>query len=346
MQYFFKIKFVNFLLGENKNLKKCFLLSLKSAIIEKNRKCVMPYNGKGKDAADLRDGDCMTYNEICCALGEAGIENNRAEAAMLICRFCDISRVELFKRIGEDFQSDALDSALIRRCSHYPLQYIFGVWDFCHESYRVNEHTLIPRSDTELLVEKAVRHLPPQARFIDLCTGSGCVAISTLAARPDCHGVAVDLFEETVAIARENAEENGGGERLGFLRADVLDPTFMEPLGYFDAILANPPYIVRKVLNELAEELSYEPRAALDGGEDGLDFYRVIIARYGAYLAENGIMLLEIGYDQAEAVRELAAQAGYNCEIFRDLGNNDRVALLTPAAEEKKQEPISIDGIH
>lgn len=265
---------------------------------------------------------------------------------MLICHFCDISRVELFKRSGEDFQSEALDDAVIRRCSHYPLQYILGVWDFCHERYRVNEHTLIPRSDTECLVEIATRKLVGQARFIDLCTGSGCVAISTLAARPDCHAVAVDLFEQTVEIARENAEENGVGDRLGLMTADVLEPSFMEPLGYFDAILANPPYIVRSTLATLEEELSYEPVAALDGGEDGLDFYRVIIGKYGAYLTEEGIMLLEIGYDQADAVRTLAADAGFSCEIFQDLGNNDRVAFLQRSKSVRAEAPLTESDIH
>ena len=272
----------------------------------------------------------MTYSEICNLLAEAEIENNRAEAAMLICRFCDISKVELFKRSNEDFVSDELDAAVIKRCSHYPLQYILGIWEFCHESYRVNEHTLIPRQDTEVLVEKAVSLLPEKARFIDLCTGSGCVAVSTLAARADCHAVAVDLFPETVEIAGENAEQNGVGDRLGFLVADVLEPSFMEELGDFDFIISNPPYIASGDLDGLEEELSFEPRAALDGGADGLKFYSAIISNYGKYLRLGGGMLFEIGYDQADAVALLAHEKGYSCEIFKDYGGNDRVALLRP----------------
>ncbi len=270
----------------------------------------------------------MTYSEICNLLAEADIENNRAEAAMLICRFCDISKVELFKRSNEDFLSDELDAAVIKRCSHYPLQYILGIWEFCHESYRVNEHTLIPRQDTEVLVEQAVRLLPEKARFIDLCTGSGCVAVSTLAARKDCRAVAVDLFPETVEIAGENAEQNGVGDRLGFLVADVLEPSFMEELGDFDFIISNPPYIISGELDALDEELSFEPRAALDGGADGLKFYSAIISNYGKYLRLGGGMLFEIGYDQADAVSLLAHENGYSCEIFKDYGGNDRVALL------------------
>lgn len=273
----------------------------------------------------------MTYNEICNLLAEADIENNRAEAAMLICRFCNISRVELFKRIDEDFVSEELDAALIKRRSHYPLQYILGIWEFCHESYRVNEHTLIPRQDTEVLVERAVKLLPEGARFIDLCTGSGCVAISTLAARPDCNAVAVDLFPETVEIAGENAEHNGVGDRLGLLAADVFAPSFMEELGSFDCVISNPPYIESEKVALLEPELAFEPVAALDGGVDGLDFYRQIISVYGRYLSEGGFMLFEIGYDQAEALLKISGECGYVCEIYKDYGGNDRVAYLRKA---------------
>jgi release factor glutamine methyltransferase len=249
---------------------------------------------------------------------------------MLICRFCNMNKAELLQRSrDEDYNCDELEDAVIKRCSHYPLQYILGYWEFCHETYRVTKDTLIPRQDTEKLVELAVRYLPEKARFIDLCTGSGCVAISTLAARPDCHAVAVDLFEPTLEIARENAETNGVGDRIGFAREDVLCPEFMDKLGDFDCILSNPPYIETKQLSLLKEELSFEPSSALDGGEDGLKFYRVMIREYGKYLRKGGNMLLEIGWDQAQAVTDIAAEAGFACEIYKDLGGNDRVAYLT-----------------
>lgn len=271
----------------------------------------------------------MTYNEICMALAEAEIENNRGEASMLICHFCNINQAELLLRRDEDFDSPELEDAVVKRCSHYPLQYILGFWDFCNESYRVTENTLIPRQDTEKLVELATKLLPENARFIDLCTGSGCVAISTLAARRDLRAVAVDLFEETLAIARENAERNSVGERVGFIAADVLNPDFMSELGKFDFILSNPPYIETQHVGLLDEELSYEPRAALDGGDDGLDFYRVIISSYGKYLSEGGKMLLEIGCDQAKSVASICASNGYKCEVFKDYGGNDRVAFVS-----------------
>ena len=281
----------------------------------------------------------MTYNEIAMALAEAEIENHRAEAAMLICHFCNVNKAELLLRHDEDFVSPELEAAVAKRVSHYPLQYILGYWDFCHETYRVTEDTLIPRQDTEKLVEFAIRYLPENSRFIDLCTGSGCVAISTLASRKDCRAVAIDLFPNTLEIARENAETNGVGDRLGVMQADVLDPSFMDDLGTFDAILSNPPYIESEKISLLDEELTFEPNAALDGGDDGLDFYRVIVAEYGKHLFKNGFMLLEIGHDQAKAITTIAAANGFRCEVFKDYGGNDRVAYLT-RPEVKAEQPL------
>ena len=284
----------------------------------------------------------MTYNEICSALAEAEIENNRGETAMLICHFCNVTKADLLLRRDEDFVSPELEEAVKKRCKHYPLQYILGYWHFCNETYKVTENTLIPRQDTEKLVELAIKLLPENARIIDLCTGSGCVAISTLSARHDCHAVAVDLFPETLEVARENAESNGVGDRMGFLAQDVLYPAFMDSLGSFDCIISNPPYIETHQISLLDDELFYEPRAALDGGDDGLNFYRVIIGEYSEYLSESGIMLLEIGCDQAKAVGAIASAAGMRCEIYKDYGGNDRVAYLKKALQ-RIEEPDIID---
>ena len=286
----------------------------------------------------------MTYNNICNALAAAEIENNRGEASMLICRFCNINKADLLLRRDENFDSPELEAAVAKRCEHYPLQYILGYWDFCNETYRVNENTLIPRQDTEKLVELAVRYIPENARILDLCTGSGCVAISTLAARTDCRAVAIDLFPDTLEVARENAESNRVGDRMGFLAQDVLSPEFMEELGKFDCILSNPPYIETHQIPLLDDELSFEPEAALDGGDDGLDFYRVIIGSYGKYLTDGGIMLLEIGCDQAKSVSAIAGSASMRCEIFKDYGGNDRVAYLKYDNRPSIDDHIS-DGI-
>ena len=270
----------------------------------------------------------MTYYEICERLSAAGIEDAENDAALLLAHFGGISRATLPFRRDEDVSDKALTEAVNRRCERYPLQYLIGVWDFCGQSYEVNEHTLIPRSDTECLVEQALRKLPRGARFADLCTGSGCIAISTLCMRRDTEAIAVDLFPETLAVAQRNAARNGVSERVKFLHADVLAPLPIAE-GSLDAILSNPPYIRTEVVGTLEPELAHEPAAALDGGGDGLDFYRAILRLHSPLLKEQGFILFEIGYDQGTDLQELAAAYGFECRIVRDLGGCDRVAVLT-----------------
>lgn len=269
----------------------------------------------------------MTYYEICARLTAAGIENAEVDAAALLTHFCGVSAASLPYRRDENFDVAALESAVSRREARYPLQYLIGIWGFCGQEYEVNEHTLIPRADTELLVEEAVKLLPRGARFADLCTGSGCIAVSTLCMRPDMRAVAVDLFEETLAAARRNAARNGVSGRVEFLQADVLAPLPIEA-GSLDAILSNPPYIRTEVVGTLAPELAFEPSAALDGGADGLDFYRAMLEEQAGLLKPGGMFLFEIGFDQSEDLRRLAAEHGWFCRIVRDLGGCDRMAVL------------------
>ena len=252
----------------------------------------------------------MTQQQIKECLASAGIEN-AAQEARLLC---------------EALTGAALEAAVQRRCAHYPLQYLLGEWYFWRESYEVSEHCLVPRPDTEHLVEQAVSRLPQGARFLDLCTGSGCVAISTLCSRPDTSAVAVDLFPETLALAQRNAARNGVQERLDFWLCDVLQGT--DRAERFDAILSNPPYIRASVMEMLSQEVKHEPAAALLGGEDGLDFYRAILEKWHSLLNPNGFYLFEIGYDQAEDLKKLAAAYGRTATVFRDYGGNDRVVLL------------------
>lgn len=251
-----------------------------------------------------------TQQKIAARLCAAGIENAAMEARLLC----------------EQLSGEALEDAVQRRCEKYPLQYILGSWEFWREEYEVSEHCLIPRPDTELLVEKAIAYLPPNARFLDLCTGSGCVAISTLASRKDTTAVAVDLFPETLALAQRNAVKNAVSARVDFVLADVLARPQLT--GAFDAILSNPPYIQKAVMEDLQQEVKHEPYAALCGGEDGLDFYRAILQNWSILLKKDGFLLFEIGYDQAQALLSLAESFGKSAEVFRDYGGNDRVVLL------------------
>ncbi len=269
----------------------------------------------------------MTYQEICDILTDAGIENARTEALLLIGFVTKKSRATILASTDFDYTDNDLFLAIDKRCSHFPLQYILGEWDFYRESYEINENCLIPRSDTEILVDYAVKNLPKGARFADLCTGSGCIAISTLANTEGTTAVAVDKFEDTVALAKKNAEKNGVSTRFDPIVADVLLPSIFAD-GEFDAIFSNPPYIRSSVVDTLEEELFFEPRAALDGGADGLIFYRHIVKEYGKNLKKNGFFAFEIGFDQENDIKKIANQFGYECEVHTDLSLNPRMAIL------------------
>ena len=258
---------------------------------------------------------------------DAGIENAEFEATLLISFFCKKSRAEIFAKPEFQYTEKALFDAVDKRCERYPLQYIFGEWDFYGETYTVNENCLIPRSDTELLVEHAIKNLPEGARFADLCTGSGCIAISTLVHRPDTRAVGLDLFPKTVDLAEHNAKRNHVDDRFEVICADLLGKN---PFGNgeFDAIISNPPYIRTSVVDTLEEELFSEPRAALDGGEDGLVFYKKILSDYKNSLKKGGFILFEIGFDQNDDIKKLASRYGFECEVCRDLSGNPRMAVL------------------
>lgn len=271
----------------------------------------------------------MTYREICKRLTDAKIENAAWDAALLIEHFCGVSASLVSMEADRDYKSSDLTEAVARRASRYPLQYLVGEWQFYKQTYEVSPDCLIPRSDTEILVEEAIKLLPHGAHFADLCTGSGCIAISTLAERPDTTAIAVEKFPNTLAVATRNAQKNGVQERFEGVLADILTDAWMPTDTQFDAILSNPPYIPEHDLAALAPELRAEPRAALDGGDDGLLFYRVLIHRYANALKPDGFFLFEIGYDQADAVTALGVAGGFDTvRVLRDYGGNDRVVLL------------------
>ena len=266
-------------------------------------------------------GRKLTYRGIIESFKKVNIENARGEAELLIS--------EIMGEFSEDrdYHDERLFDAVQRRCEGYPLQYIIGKWWFARCEFEVSEDCLVPRPDTEAIVEEAIKLLPPDARFADLCTGSGCIAISIADLRGDVSGVAVELYPRTLALAKRNAERNQVANRLEFIEGDVL---FGKALGEesFDAIISNPPYIRTDVIDSLSREVKHEPRAALDGGEDGLIFYRAIVEKYQKNLNPEGYFIFEIGYDQAEDIKAIAAQNGFLCQVKKDLGGNDRVAIL------------------
>ena len=257
----------------------------------------------------------MTKDKIYELLSLAGIDGARTEAEIL------------YEEMGDGSDTDITD-AIKMRSEGYPLQYIIGKWWLWDCEFEVNESCLIPRPDTETLIEQAIKRLPCGAHFADLCTGSGCVAISVLHSRNDTYADAYELFEDTLDLASRNAEKNSVSDRFLPIRADVLDPLALGDKKY-GAILSNPPYIRTDVVDTLDREVKHEPRAALDGGEDGLVFYVSILDNFRRNLCDGGFFLFEIGYDQGDALKRLADERQMHCEIIRDLGGRDRVAYIT-----------------
>lgn len=284
----------------------------------------------------------LTYRKIKKMLEEAGIEDAGYEAEELILRFCpDTDRASLLFGRDEPLCSEELSVAVKKRCERYPLQYIIGSWGFCNETYRVSPECLIPRPETEQLVELAAKLLPPNARFLDLCTGSGCIAVSTLAARQDCTCIAADLYDGPLCISAQNAKDNGVAERFCAVRCDVLKKEDAENIcgqTEFAALISNPPYIKSEDMKALAPELSAEPRQALDGGGDGLMFYRAILDNFSGYIAADGFILFEAGHDTAAEVARLGESAGFFARVIKDLSGLDRTVLLT----RKNQETYNI----
>ena len=274
-----------------------------------------------------------TYQTLTQALSRAGIDQPACEASLLLEHFAGVSYATLMTDRDRVYNLPVLESAVTRRLSREPLQYILGEWDFCGCTFRVTPDCLIPRPDTEILVEAAIKALPRNARVADLCTGSGCIAIATLSHRPDVAADALELYPQTLALAVENANRNGVTDRFNPIEADLLGDgsAKLSPRAPYDAILSNPPYIPTADIAALSPEVHKEPFAALDGGEDGLVFYRAILRGYAPLVKPGGLILLEMAYDQAEDLKALVAQylPEASVEILRDLGGNDRVTKIT-----------------
>ena len=274
-----------------------------------------------------------SYRTLTDTLAREGIDEPSFEASLLLERFAGVAYATLMTERDRLYDVPDLEAAVARRLTHEPLQYILGEWEFMGCLFSVNPACLIPRPDTEILVETAIRVLPPNAHVVDLCTGSGCIAVSTLVHRPDVTADALELYPRTLALATENAARNQVSERFNPVEADLLDggKERLMPYAPYDAILSNPPYIPTADIRDLSPEVHKEPVAALDGGTDGLIFYRAILRNYASMVKPGGYILLEMGYDQATSLQELAAAylPHAKVEILRDLGGNDRVTKIT-----------------
>lgn len=221
--------------------------------------------------------------------------------------------------IDDEKAKTAIDAAK-RRIKGEPLQYILGEWDFFGLTFRVGEGVLIPRPETELLVEKTLEELKNGGTVIDLCSGSGCIPIAvSKKSGASCYGI--EISEKALEYFKENIILNNVEDSVTPLCGDVLNPsdTLLERLPEkCDIITANPPYLTADDMRELQKEVRHEPEIALFGGTDGLDFYRVIFGKWKKRLAENGEFIVETGDRQAEAIRELMEKEGFSCEIIND----------------------------
>ncbi len=269
----------------------------------------------------------MTRKELSKQLALAGIENADTEATLLFSHFGGISLAEILASPHLSLDTPLFLLAVARRLAREPLAHILGFAEFFRETYTVTPDVLVPRPDTECLVEHAVRLLPNGAHFADLCTGSGCVAISVLCNRKDTSADAIDVSEKALLVATENAVQNGVPSRIRFIKKDLLALP-LAPEGPYHAILSNPPYIPKRDMETLAPEVQREPALALDGGEDGMTFYRRFLSAFRGNLLPGGFFLFEIGYDQKTAIECLAAECGMTATVYPDYGGRPRVAEI------------------
>ena len=270
----------------------------------------------------------MTYREAIETgtriLQKENIADAKIDAWYLLQMACKIDRNFYYLHEEDELtaeQQSEYESTVHKRAEHVPLQYIIGEQEFMGLKFKVSSNVLIPRQDTETLVEEALRVVEPGMRVLDLCTGSGCIIISLAKNVADISCTGSDISKQALLVAKENAKANE--VEVEWERSDL----FENISGTFDLIVSNPPYIPTGEIPGLMPEVrDFEPVDALDGKEDGLYFYRIITEKSPEYLTSDGYLYFEIGYDQGEAVSAMMRQCGYTqVEVIKDLAGNDRV---------------------
>lgn len=273
-------------------------------------------------------------------LAAAGIDTHKFDTDCLFEDILGADRVTLALRGSDEVpenDADRLMSAAEKRCSGVPLQYILGSWEFFGRTFFVGEGVLIPRPDTEVLVETVLAHFRAAGNtspiVCDLCSGTGCIAVALKKELPQAAVYAAELSSEAMPYLIKNIRHNEADVKI--LKGDVTDGRLLEnfadpdDIGEYrkiDAVVSNPPYLTDREMNELSREVRHEPETALRGGADGLKFYRAIAALWGEALREGGLIAFEIGYRQGAAVREILEKSGYkNAAVHKDYAGNDRV---------------------
>lgn len=288
----------------------------------------------------------MTNNEvfeyISSRMKNAGIEEYDFESRCIIEDIMGLDRLQLAmngEKQADETKREKAFALLEKRLNGEPLQYLLGEWEFYGMPFKVGKGVLIPRPDTETLVETVLGHfmkigkLDPEV--VDLCSGSGCIAAAIQKNLPNSKVTAVELSSDAFPYLIENIRRNGvnvktmkGDVLNGGLLKNFADPEDMGEFRKIDCIVSNPPYLTEKEMGELSPEVRCEPETALYGGFDGLKFYRVIAGLWKEILKEGGLLAFEIGYEQGEAVSDILEKSGYSdIKVIKDLGGNDRVVI-------------------
>lgn len=272
----------------------------------------------------------MTYKETIDfgirILELAGIEEAENDAWLLLSKECKMNRTAYYMHMKDEILPEQLNEykgLIKKRAERVPLQYITGEQEFMGLTFHVNSNVLIPRQDTETLVEEAIKLVEPGMSILDMCTGSGCIIISILKKCSGIQGTGSDISKQALNVAKKNAKLNNVA--VDFERSDMFENISDK----YDMIVSNPPYIRSDVVPTLMPEVcEFEPLDALDGHEDGLYFYRKIIKECKPFLKEDGKILFEIGNDQGQAVSDMLTYAGFrNVGVIKDLAHNDRVVV-------------------
>ena len=262
-------------------------------------------------------------------LNEKNIDNSNLKCKMVLSDILNVQKEYLLihdlQQLSKN-QEIKYKEFLVRLADNEPVQYIINKQEFMKINFYIDNNVLIPQPDTEILVEEIIKiskQIDKKLKILDLCTGSGAIAVSLAKYIKQAEIYATDISKNALIIAEKNAEKNKVSIKT--IESDLFENIQEKE---FDIIVSNPPYIETKVIEELEEEVKKEPIIALDGGVDGLDFYRLIAINAKQYLKKSGVLALEIGYDQKEAVSQILRNEGYNkIENIKDLSNNDRVII-------------------
>lgn len=271
------------------------------------------------------------YNDIKKQLKNAGIEDNIFEAKQIIKHITGYSNEQILSGYQNElsgFQEINLQVIMKQRLNRYPLQYILGKWDFYGRPYKVGPGVLIPRPDTETVIEVCLDIIDKKkpSDVLDLCAGTGCIGITIACERKNSNVTLVEKYEEAARYIKENIKNADGNANI--LMGDVFESIGADKK--YDLIVSNPPYVSEKDMGNLQPEVEFEPPTALYGGEDGLMFYRAIASNYRDSLKSGGSLVFEIGYDQGEAVKDILLALGFkNVKIKKDYSENDRVVFGT-----------------